>query len=143
MKKIIGRRDHADFPDLSLEDVPVKIDTGAYTSSIHCEDLRVDNDVLYATFSDGEKNSKNTAKEISFTNFEQIKVRSSNGQLQKRYQIKTDIKLFGKVYKISLSLADRKKMKNPVLIGRKFLNKKFIVDTDLEDVSQKMKKNEY
>lgn len=139
MKKIIGRRDHADFPKLGLENVPIKIDTGAYTSSIHCDDFRIENKVLYATFSDGEKNSKNTAKEISFTTFEEIKVRSSNGQLQKRYQIKTDIKLFGKVYKISLSLANRNKMKNPVLIGRKFLNKKFIVDTDLEDVSQKMK----
>ena len=35
-KKVIGRIDKADFPLLGLFDIDVKIDTGAYTSSIHC-----------------------------------------------------------------------------------------------------------
>ena len=69
-------------------------------------------------------------------------VRSSNGIIQKRYQVQSNIKLFGKTYKISLSLSDRQEMRFPVLIGRKFLTKKFIVDTEKIDVSYNQKLNE-
>lgn len=34
--KIIGRKDCADFPELKLSGIVIKIDTGAYTSSINC-----------------------------------------------------------------------------------------------------------
>ena len=36
----IGRTDRADFPILGLFDIAVKIDTGAYTSVLHCHDIR-------------------------------------------------------------------------------------------------------
>ncbi|HET8837809.1 MAG TPA: RimK/LysX family protein, partial [Flavobacteriaceae bacterium] len=62
-------------------------------------------------------------------------VKSSNGITQKRYEIRSTIQIFGKIYKISLTLSDRKEMRYPVLIGRKFLSNKFIVDPQLTDVS--------
>lgn len=142
MKKIIGRTDRASFPDLGLTHLPIKIDTGAYTSSIHCTNFKVDSGVLYADFYD-ENLPKSKPKTVSFTDFSTTKVKSSNGEVQNRFEIKSNIKLFGKVYKIALTLADRKKMKNPVLIGRKFLNKKFVVDTDFEDLSYKAQQNEH
>lgn len=142
MKKVIGRKDKASFPDLGLKNIPIKIDTGAYTSSIHCSNFQVVDDVLLADFFD-EDFPKQKPKRVSFTDFSTKKVKSSNGIIQHRYQIKSHIKLFGKRYKISLTLADRKKMKNPVLIGRKFLNKKFIVDTDLKDLSYKSPPHEH
>ena len=39
MKTTIGRVDKADFKELSLEDIDIKIDSGAYTSSIHCSNI--------------------------------------------------------------------------------------------------------
>lgn len=36
MKKIIGRTDLIDFPELDLWNIGAKIDSGAYTSAIHC-----------------------------------------------------------------------------------------------------------
>ncbi|MEO2061132.1 MAG: peptidase, partial [Mesonia sp.] len=42
-KKTIGRVDKADFPELGLNEIAIKIDTGAYTSSIHCEDIHEEN----------------------------------------------------------------------------------------------------
>jgi hypothetical protein len=39
MKITIGRADKADFPELSLSEIDVKIDSGAYTSSIHCSSI--------------------------------------------------------------------------------------------------------
>ncbi|WP_121667360.1 ATP-dependent zinc protease family protein [Mesonia aquimarina] len=133
-KKIIGRIDKADFPDLHLEDIAIKIDTGAYTSSIHCEDIHEENNQLHCKFLDKEHPDYDH-KAFVFDNYNTITVRSSNGIAQKRYEIKSTIKIFGKTYKISLSLSDRKEMKFPVLIGRKFLNNKFIVDPQLKDIS--------
>ena len=39
MKITVGRIDKADFPELSLKDIDLKIDSGAYTSSIHCSNI--------------------------------------------------------------------------------------------------------
>ena len=74
-------------------------------------------------------------KEFSFTNYDVVYVRSSNGQVDVRYSIDSNIKIFNKVYKISLSLSSRDDMRYPVLIGRKFLTKKFIVDTEFSNLS--------
>lgn len=133
-KKIIGRFDRADFPDLHLNDISIKIDTGAYTSSIHCDNITEEEDVLRCTFLDEEHPLYN-GKEFVFHDYDVVFVRSSNGMVQKRYQIISKIKLFDKIYKISLSLAARQEMRFPVLLGRKFLTKKFIVDTEYFDLS--------
>ena len=133
-KKVIGRFDRADFPDLHLEDISVKIDTGAYTSSIHCYNIKEEKGVLKCTFLDDEHPLYN-GKVFHFKDYDVVFVRSSNGVVQKRYQIQSTITLFGKTRKISLSLSARQEMRFPVLLGRKFLSKKFIVDPELFDVS--------
>ena len=40
-KKIIGRTEIIDLPELGLYKLPAKIDTGAETSVVHCEDMEV------------------------------------------------------------------------------------------------------
>lgn len=133
-KKIIGRSDIVNFPELQLEEIAIKIDTGAYTSSIHCKDIVEEKGILTCTFLD-EDHPQYNSMVFTFKDYKKITVRSSNGLAQKRYEVKSTIELFGKTYKISLSLNDRQEMKFPVLIGRKFLNNKFIVDTQLKDIS--------
>lgn len=140
-KKVIGRFDKADFPALHLEEIAIKVDTGAYTSSIHCADIKEEDGVLNCTFLDEEHPLYN-GKKFTFNDYDIVFVRSSNGMIQKRYQVETSIKIFDKVYKISLSLSSRQEMRFPVLIGRKFLTKKFVVDTELTDVSYNLKTNE-
>jgi hypothetical protein len=39
--KLIGRREFVDFPLLGVYHVEAKIDTGAYTSSIHCSEIYI------------------------------------------------------------------------------------------------------
>jgi hypothetical protein len=60
------------------------------------------------------------------------RVRSSNGTVQDRIFIKTKITLAGKSYMANLSLTDRKEMKYPMLIGRKFLEKHYLVDVSIK-----------
>ncbi|WP_375238138.1 ATP-dependent zinc protease [Aurantibacter sp.] len=138
-KKTIGREDCIDFPELNLKGVTCKIDTGAYTSSIHCSKIIEDGNSLYCTFySKGHPNFN--GKEVVFKNFTFTDVKSSNGHIENRYKIKTTTIFFGKTYKINLTLSTRDDMKFPVLIGRQFLKKKFLVDVDLENESFKQKK---
>ena len=40
-KKIIGRKDVADFPDFGLTAIQVKIDSGAYSCSIDCRNVHL------------------------------------------------------------------------------------------------------
>ncbi len=137
-KQIIGRTDKADFPKLGFENIDIKIDTGAYTSSIHCHNIVEENEQLICTFFDRQHPLYNGQKMV-FDTYDIAVVKSSNGEVQYRYQVESTIKIFNKVYKISLTLSSREDMRFPVLIGRKFLTKKFIVDTELTDVSYNLK----
>ena len=137
-KKIIGRIDKGDFPTLDLEDIDIKIDTGAYTSSMHCHKVVEEDNVLKCLFFDKEHPNYNK-KIIVFKNYTTTKVKSSNGIVQNRYMVKTTINLFDKKYKIHLTLSTRSEMKYPLLIGRKFLSKKFVVDINSKNLSYKKK----
>ncbi|AFL80978.1 hypothetical protein Aeqsu_1488 [Aequorivita sublithincola DSM 14238] len=143
MKRNIGRIDKADFPLLNLFDIEAKIDTGAYTSSIHCKNMTVEDCYLKCTFLD-EEHPGYHEKEIIFDEYDVKVVKSSNGQSEARYRIKTEILLFGKTQEIYLTLSDREEMRFPVLLGRNFLSNKFVVDINRTNLSFKLKaKNEH
>ncbi|WP_319479519.1 RimK/LysX family protein [uncultured Draconibacterium sp.] len=140
-KELIGRKDYADFPDLELTGIKTKIDTGAYTSSINChwvKETEIEGEkVLVCRFLDPQ-HPKYTGKECYFSNYKKKSIKSSNGISEDRFLIRTAIKLFNKDYSIDLSLANRSLMKYDVLIGRKFLNKRFLVDTSASNLSHKL-----
>ncbi len=139
-KTIIGRSDVADFPEIGLYSIPIKIDSGAYTSSIHCKNVTEIDHVLHCEFYD-KSNKLFIGKKITFSTYKTTTVKSSNGMSSKRYAIKTKINLFNKTYPITLTLNDRDKMRFPVLIGRKFLSGKFIIDPKQLNLSYGLKNN--
>lgn len=146
MKKkiIIGKKDKADFPELELFDLDIKIDTGAYTSSIHCHKIKEieEEGIKYIEFQLLDPSHKDyNHKKFKVKNFKEKKIRSSNGKGEKRYIVKTIIFIFDRTYAIELSLSERSAMRFPVLIGRKLLNNKFIVDTSLSNLSYNTKLN--
>ncbi len=145
MKIIIGRFDKADFPEFNLFDIDIKIDSGAYTSSIHCKKItEIDiNGIKHLKFTllDKEHDLYNN-KEFLIKEYTSKQVKSSNGISEERFLIKTSIILFGKSLSIDLTLTERSDMKFPVLLGRKFLTGQFIVDTSLKNLSSKQKNKE-
>ncbi|WOC40500.1 ATP-dependent zinc protease [Polaribacter sp. HL-MS24] len=142
MKITIGRSDKADFPEFSLYDIDVKIDSGAYTSSIHCTEIEeiIENQQHWIEFTllDPEHPLFDHQK-IKTKEYTSKLVKSSNGITEKRFLIETSIFIFNQHYPIHLTLAERTDMKFPILLGRKFLNKKFIIDPVKKDVSHKLK----
>ena len=140
-KKItIGRKDKANFPELGLENLDIKMDTGAYTSAIHCHKIEKKEqdgkDVVVFTLLDPSHPQYNK-QEYSAVKYREKHIKSSFGASEKRYVVETDIMLFGEKYPIELSLSERGEMKFPILIGRKFLMGKFIVDPSKYDLSYK------
>jgi hypothetical protein len=141
-RQTIGRKDKADFPELGLATVDIKVDTGAYTSAIHCHEIGTKEvngkEVLFFTLLDPSYHQY-ANKELSTESFTQKSVKNSFGGSEKRFVIKTNILIFGKTYPIDLSLSERGEMRFPILIGRKFLMKKFVVDPAKFDLSHKLK----
>lgn len=131
---IIGRSDKADFPQLELVKLNVKIDSGAYTSAIHCCKIGENpNRILEVIFLD-DQYPKYTGKVFQFRKFKTKVVRSSNGVSEERYIINTKIKVAKELYDINLSLTFRGDMRFPILIGRKFLSRNhFVVNPRLKN----------
>ena len=77
---------------------------------------------------------------LEVKDFECKEVKSSSGEKELRYVIRTRMRLFGKLYRTKFSLTNREEMRNPVLIGRKFLSNRFLVDVKKENLSY-MRKN--
>ena len=140
VKLVIGRREKVDFPNLKLYDMDAKIDTGAYTSAIHCDSVRTvrKNGRRYVRFRLLDpSHPAYEEKEIRKPLLARRKIKNSFGQTEFRYIIKTKISLFGHDHDIELSLSDRSKMEYPILLGRKFLMKKFVVDVSRFNLSRK------
>ncbi len=131
-KQIIGRREIVDFPELGLTGISAKIDTGAYSNTLHCRDIRIIEKELCFKLLD-PSHPVYYEKEHCFKDFTQKKIKNSFGEAEKRYVIKTKIKIAGRVIKSIISLTDRGAMRFPVLIGRKLLKNKFVVDVSLKN----------
>ncbi|HLP12408.1 MAG TPA: RimK/LysX family protein [Flavobacteriales bacterium] len=124
-KLIIGGRERVKLDQVSKAKILARIDTGAKSSSVHCERYWVENKrgkhVLHAAILN--KNNVCTFNEFKIKN-----VKSSNGISEKRYLVKLEVSIGTHVVEAEFTLSNRKKMKNPVLLGRKFLRGRFLVD---------------
>ncbi len=142
-KRLLGRRELIDLPALGLQGVVAKVDTGAYTSAIHCTDVHLAADpatgqpVLHVRLLDPEHPAID-GQPLAFRAFGRRDIRSSNGEVQARYVIRTVVQLYGKPYETEFSLADRSDLKHPVLLGRALLRQgRFVVDVARRELSYK------
>jgi hypothetical protein len=128
-KKTIGATEIVHFPELGWHAVTARVDTGAATSAIHCSRVKVvekDGRSQLSFYLDVKKGAPKEA--FSVSNFKERRVKNSFGHTEKRYVIKTVIVIAGRKIRTEFSLADRRKMSFPVLLGRKLLRGRFVVD---------------
>ncbi|MFH5833974.1 ATP-dependent zinc protease [Halalkalibaculum sp. DA3122] len=140
--KIIGRVEQVSFPEWDLIDLDAKIDTGAYTSSLHCHHIeKTGEDRIRFNLLDPSHDTYNE-KLFELPIHREKTVRSSNGITEQRFVVKTKIELMNEIYDIELSLTDRSEMNYPVLLGRKLLKRGFLVDVSRKYLSNKNLKEE-
>lgn len=141
-KRTIGSVDKVDLPLFHLQDIEAKIDTGANRSSIHCSKIELlDKDGVQELSFHIPLDSSKGDHAFTSRDFFKKKIKSSNGQSEERYIIKTIIVLFGKRIKASFSLTDRAEMNYPILLGRRLLKSRFVVDVEEQYLSHKAKHN--
>ena len=139
-KKIIGKKELVSILDLELYGLDAKVDTGADSNALHCDDIFVDDkEIVHFKLLD-EIHEAYNGKYMQVPLYKMKKVRSSNGELQHRPSIKVKIEVLGKEYSTIISLTNRADMKYPMLIGRKFLDGRFLVDVSQEYLSKQIEK---
>ena len=128
-KPVIGWREWVSLPDLGVEWIKAKIDTGAKSSSIHAWDIEVDDgasEVRFNLYPLQDDESFVIAARAALV--EHREVRSSNGEVDVRPVIRTPAVVRGLVYDIELSLASRDEMGFRMLLGRSAIRRRFVVD---------------
>ena len=129
--KYVGRTEKVSFPELGIETTDAKIDTGAYGNALHVDEIFIKDDKLVFKIEDTE---------YVYDKYKTIVVRNSFGKKQKRFSIVSKMVLGDKSYKVHVSLTNRKKMKYPMLIGRRFLNKfKYMVNVRKKNINDRAK----
>lgn len=134
--KIVGRREIISIIDLELYDLDAKVDTGADSNALHCDDIVIDGNNVHFRLLD-EVHPSYHGKKMTMPLYKVKRVKSSNGEVQERASIKVTVNFFGKKYKSVISLTNRADMKFPMLIGRRFLKDRFLVDVSKENLSKK------
>ena len=132
-KKIIGWKEWVSLPEFGGARIKAKIDTGARSSALHVFDLEVygqDGDE-YAEFNirpDKLGNGKPLRCRARVEGYR--KVRSSNGQIERRPVVVTRLALFQDSWPIEVTLTNRDGMRYQMLLGRKSIRDRFYVDAD-------------
>jgi len=132
--KILGRSDRIDLPGLGLINIHAKIDTGAYSCSLHCSRAEIIDGRLEFVLLD-EEHPEFTGMKFVFPKFDRREVKNSFGEAEMRYVIKTTIKIYDHLINAEFSLSNRGNLKFPVLLGRKILRKRFLIDVTEKDLS--------
>jgi len=130
-KLIVGWREWAQLPDLNIEQIKVKIDTGAKTSSLHAFDLSTFTNMGQEwlqfdvhPYQDNEAITRTCSCPIVDHRW----ITSSSGHRQKRFIIQTTLTIGEYSSIIEISLANRDEMGFRMLVGRNALKRRILVD---------------
>lgn len=131
MARLIGWREWVSLPELGVNRVKVKVDTGARTSVLHATDLQsfLKGDQEWVTFSVYPLQSNSTTKVHCEAPVKEHRViRDSGGHEETRVVIETEVELGSERWAIELTLTDREHMAFRMLLGRKAITNRFYVD---------------
>ena len=128
---VVGWQEMVGLPELGIDQLPVKLDTGAVSSSIHADNIRFfrRNQAEWVRFDLGaglappKDDCRCESRLIGFR-----RIQSSSGHRSLRPVIETMMVIAGFYWTIELTLASRPTMQFPVLIGRDALSGRCLVD---------------
>jgi len=129
--RVIGAVERGTLPELGISSLPMRVDTGAATSSLHVENLQ--------EFKRGGRNwvsfdlhpdihNVNLGVRITTPVKGRKKVKSSTADTEHRIVIDTLLCLGGREWIIQLTLTNRAQMTYPMLLGRAAMAGHFLVD---------------
>jgi len=128
---MVGWREWVGLPELGIQHIKTKIDTGARTSALHAFYVkpykrRGEQRVQFGLHPFQKKASSIVncdAKVIDYRS-----VTDSGGHREKRFVISTYLSMAGQLWEIEVTLTNRENMKFRMLLGRTAMKKRIIVD---------------
>lgn len=116
----VGWSERVVLPDLSGDIFLGKIDTGAFRSALHAENLRVKRKRVRFQLLDGS--------ECELPLLGKRLVTSSCGCAEKRFLVETVVRIGTYEFKTQFTLTDRSSQKAKILLGRRSTRDRFLVD---------------
>lgn len=128
---VLGWREWLALPELGIEHIKAKVDTGARTSALHAFLVepfqRQDEQWVRFIIHPRQKNTQLIVECEALVKDQRV-VTDSGGHKEYRYVIETTISLGDITFPAELTLTDRDSMKFRMLLGRTALNDQFLVD---------------
>jgi ribosomal protein S6--L-glutamate ligase len=126
---LIGRAEKIDLLDFGILEVPAKVDTGADTSAIWASSIEEKTDGLhFILFGPGNQFYSGVEQRFTKPDYSLTRVANSFGQKELRYKVKLRMKIKGRTIRATFTLSDRSQKTYPILLGRRLLHGKFLVD---------------
>lgn len=130
-KAVAGWREWVALPELGVDRIKAKIDTGARTSAIHAFEIRPfeRNGEKHVCFSlHPVQHRRHPVVLCEAPVVDERVVTSSNGEREHRYVVETSVKLGDDVWPIEVTLTNRDEMGFRMLLGRRAVRRRFVID---------------
>jgi hypothetical protein len=130
-RPVVGWREWVALPDLGVTAIKAKIDTGARSSSLHAWDITEEtrDGATWLRFGIHPIQHDDDVEVLAAAPLlEHREVRSSNGEAEVRPVILTTVELLGQRFEIELTLSRRDEMDFRMLLGRRAIRRRFVVD---------------
>ncbi len=124
----MGWRERVDLPEWGVGGLVAKLDTGARTSALHVEDIAVLPDGRLRFRVVVNRRSGNSVAVVAEV-VRVARVRSSTGRVQRRFVVRTLLRVGAVVRSIELTLVSREAMRCRMLLGREALAGAVLVDS--------------
>lgn len=127
----LGWREWLSLPDLGIDIIKAKVDTGARSSSLHAFDIQAidHNGEKWVSFKvHPHQHDKSLVVQCQAPVKDYRQVTDSGGHRSMRYVIETALSLGQDSFPIEVTLADRSDMLFRMLVGRTAMKGRFLVD---------------
>jgi hypothetical protein len=128
---VLGWREWVALPELGIDAIKAKIDTGARTSALHAYRITVFED-------DGRRRVRFAVRPVQRRKQPEVEciadvidermVTSSSGHRERRLVIRTPLDVGGRTWPIEITLTDRDEMSFRMLLGRQALRRRVLID---------------
>lgn len=131
-EELMGWREWVGLPELGIAHIKAKVDTGAKTSALHAyyvEHFERDGRPWVRFGVHPLQASLEPAVDCEAPVKDVRRVTDSGGHAEMRPVIETTLLVNGREFRIELTLTDRETMLFRMLLGRKALKRRFVVDS--------------
>jgi hypothetical protein len=127
---VIGWREWVGLPELGMDRIKAKIDTGARSSALHAFNVQMveHGEVSRVRFDVQPTEDDDAMVTVETDLVEMRQVRNSGGGTEDRYVIHTPVSVLGQTWDIELTLTTRWEMGFRMLLGRQAVRNRFLVD---------------